>query len=275
MTLVTASIPSPPARWFDVGPLHVHYYALFIILGVVAAIWLTYRRWTARGGDPDLVFEVALWSVIAGLIGGRLYFDITTPGQMGHQWYAPVAVWQGGLGIPGAVLFGALVGAFIVRRRGASVSKFLDAAAPGLPLASGIGRLGNWFNQELFGGPTSLLWGLRIDPQYRPAHYANVTTFQPTFLYELIWDIGLAGLLLWLDARFRMRPPALFSLYVCLYSLIRLVLELLRVDPATVFIGERLNFWVALAGVIAGGAAFVYYQWVRSDAPTQAVPSEI
>jgi prolipoprotein diacylglyceryl transferase len=275
VTLVTASIPSPPARWFDVGPLHVHYYALFIILGVVAAIWLTYRRWTARGGDPDLVFEVALWSVIAGLIGGRLYFDITTPGQMGHQWYAPVAVWQGGLGIPGAVLFGALVGAFIVRRRGASVSKFLDAAAPGLPLASGIGRLGNWFNQELFGGPTSLPWGLRIDPQYRPAHYANVTTFQPTFLYELIWDIGLAGLLLWLDARFRMRPPALFSLYVCLYSLIRLVLELLRVDPATVFMGERLNFWVALAGAIAGGAAFVYYQWVRSDAPTHAVPSEI
>lgn len=274
VTLVTASIPSPSARWFDVGPLHVHYYALLIILGVVAAIWLTYRRWTARGGDPDLVFEVALWSVIAGLIGGRLYFDVTTPGQMGHQWYAPVAVWQGGLGIPGAVLFGALVGAFIVRRRGASVSKFLDAAAPGLPLASGIGRLGNWFNQELFGGPTSLPWGLRIDPQYRPTHYANVTTFQPTFLYELIWDIGLAGLLLWLDARFRMRPPALFSLYVCLYSLIRLVLERLRVDPASVFMGERLNFWVALAGVIAGGAAFVYYQWVRSDAPTHAVPSE-
>jgi prolipoprotein diacylglyceryl transferase len=274
VTLVTASIPSPSARWFDVGPLHVHYYALLILLGVVAAIWLTYRRWTARGGDPDLVFEVALWSVIAGLIGGRLYFDVTTPGQMGHQWYAPVAVWQGGLGIPGAVLFGALVGAFIVRRRGASVSKFLDAAAPGLPLASGIGRLGNWFNQELFGGPTSLPWGLRIDPQYRPTHYANVTTFQPTFLYELIWDLGLAGLLLWLDARFRMRPPALFSLYVCLYSLIRLVLERLRVDPASVFMGERLNFWVALAGVIAGGAAFVYYQWVRSDAPTHAVPSE-
>jgi prolipoprotein diacylglyceryl transferase len=274
VTLVTASIPSPPARWFDVGPLQVHYYALFIILGVVAAIWLTYRRWTARGGDPDLVFEVALWSVIAGLIGGRLYFDITTPGQMGSQWYAPLAVWQGGLGIPGALLLGALVGAFVVRRRGASVSKFLDAVAPGLPLASGIGRLGNWFNQELFGGPTSLPWGVRIDPQFRPTHYANVTAFQPTFLYELIWDFGLAGLLLWVDARFRMRPPALFSLYVCLYSLIRLLLELLRVDPATVFAGERLNFWVALAGVLAGGAAFVYYQWVRSDVPAQAVPSE-
>jgi prolipoprotein diacylglyceryl transferase len=274
VTLVTASIPSPPARWFDVGPLQVHYYALFIILGVAAAIWLTYRRWTARGGDPDLVFEVALWSVIAGLIGGRLYFDITTPGQMGSQWYAPLAVWQGGLGIPGALLLGALVGAFVVRRRGASVSKFLDAVAPGLPLASGIGRLGNWFNQELFGGPTSLPWGVRIDPQFRPTHYANVTAFQPTFLYELIWDFGLAGLLLWVDARFRMRPPALFSLYVCLYSLIRLLLELLRVDPATVFAGERLNFWVALAGVLAGGAAFVYYQWVRSDVPAQAVPSE-
>jgi prolipoprotein diacylglyceryl transferase len=274
VTLVTASIPSPPARWFDVGPLHVHYYALFIILGVVAAIWLTYRRWTARGGDPDLVFEVALWSVIAGLIGGRLYFDITTPGQMGSQWYAPLAVWQGGLGIPGALLLGALVGAFVVRRRGASVSRFLDAVAPGLPLASGIGRLGNWFNQELFGGPTSLPWGVRIDPQFRPTHYANVTAFQPTFLYELIWDFGLAGMLLWVDARFRMRPPALFSLYVCLYALIRLLLELLRVDPSTVFAGERLNFWVALAGVLVGGAAFVYYQWVRSDVPAQAVPSE-
>lgn len=274
VTLVTASIPSPPARWFDVGPLHVHYYALFIILGVVAAIWLTYRRWTARGGDPDLVFEVALWSVIAGLIGGRLYFDITTPGQMGSQWYAPLAVWQGGLGIPGALVLGALVGAFVVRRRGASVSRFLDAVAPGLPLASGIGRLGNWFNQELFGGPTSLPWGVRIDPQFRPTHYANVTAFQPTFLYELIWDFGLAGMLLWVDARFRMRPPALFSLYVCLYALIRLLLELLRVDPSTVFAGERLNFWVALAGVLVGGAAFVYYQWVRSDVPAQAVPSE-
>ena len=218
VTLVTASIPSPPARWFNVGPLHVHYYALFIILGVVAAIWLTYRRWTARGGDPDLVFEVALWSVIAGLIGGRLYFDITTPGQMGSQWYAPLAVWQGGLGIPGALLLGALVGAFVVRRRGASVSRFLDAVAPGLPLASGIGRLGNWFNQELFGGPTSLPWGVRIDPQFRPTHYANVTAYQPTFLYELIWDFGLAGMLLWVDARFRMRPPALFSLYAVSYT---------------------------------------------------------
>jgi len=274
VTLVTASIPSPPAQWFSVGPLHIHYYALCIIIGVVAAIWLTYRRWTARGGDPDLVFEVALWSVIAGLVGGRLYFDITTPGQMGHQWYAPVAIWQGGLGIWGAVLFGALVGAFVVRRRGASVRQFLDAAAPGLPLASGIGRLGNWFNQELFGGPTSLPWGLRIDPQYRPVHYANVTTFQPTFLYELIWDIGLAGLLLWLDARFRIRPPALFCLYVCLYCVMRLLLELLRVDPASVFLGERLNFWVALVGIVGGGAAFAYFQWWRSDVPAEAVPAK-
>jgi prolipoprotein diacylglyceryl transferase len=271
--LVTASIPSPTSRWFSLGPLHVHYYALFIIAGIGAAIWLTHHRWTTQGGDPDLVFEVALWSVVAGLIGGRLYFDVTTPDQMGHQWYAPLAIWQGGLGIWGAVLVGVLVGAFVVRRRGASVSRFLDAAAPGLPLASGIGRLGNWFNQELFGGPTSLPWGLRIDPQYRPAHYANVTTFQPTFLYELIWDVGLAGLLLWLDAHFRIRQPALFCLYVCLYCAIRLVLELLRVDPAAIILGERLNFWVALAGIIGGGAAFAYFQWLRSDAPGEAVPA--
>jgi prolipoprotein diacylglyceryl transferase len=261
--IVTASIPSPPSRWFHVGPLVIHYYALFIILGVVAAIWITLRRWTAQGGSPDLVYEVALWSVIAGLIGGRLYFDITTPDQMGHQWYAPVAVWQGGLGIWGAVLVGTLVGAFVVWRRGASVTAFMDAAAPGLPLASGIGRLGNWFNQELFGGPTSLPWGLRIDAAFRPAAYVTSTTFQPTFLYEMIWDIALAVFLLVLSARVRIRPPGLFCLYVCLYCLIRLVLELLRVDPATVILGERLNFWVALIGIIGGGAAFVYVQWVR------------
>lgn len=270
--IAEASIPSPPARWFDVGPLHIHYYALFIIAGIVAAVWLTYRRWTARGGNPDLVYEVALWSVIAGLIGGRLYFDITTPDQMGHQWYAAAAVWQGGLGIPGAVLFGTLTGAFVVHRRGASISEFMDAAAPALPLASGIGRLGNWFNQELFGGPTSLPWGLKIDPAYRPAHYANVSTFQPTFLYEMLWDFGLAGLLIWLGAHYRIRPPALFCLYVCLYSLIRLLLELLRVDPATMILGERLNFWVALAGVIGGAAFFVWVQFYRT-APTSPVPS--
>jgi prolipoprotein diacylglyceryl transferase len=261
--IVTASIPSPPSRWFHVGPLVIHYYALFIILGVVAAIWITYRRWTAQGGNPDLVFEVALWSVIAGLIGGRLYFDITTPDQMGSQWYAPIAVWQGGLGIWGAVLCGTLVGAFVVWRRGASVTEFMDAAAPGLPLASGIGRFGNWFNQELFGGPTSLPWGLRIDVAFRPVTYARYTTFQPTFLYEMIWDIALAVFLLVLSGRVRIRPPGLFCLYVCLYCLIRLLLETLRVDPATVILGERLNFWVALVGIIGGAAAFAYFQWVR------------
>jgi len=271
--ILTASIPSPPWRWFHVSRLQVHYYALFIILGAMAGVWVTYRRWTKQGGDPDLVFEVALWSIIAGLIGGRLYFDITTPDQMGHQWYAPIAIWHGGLGIWGAVLAGALVGAFIVHHRGASVTEFMDAVAPALPLASGIGRLGNWFNQELFGGPTSLPWGLRIDPQYRPSRYANVSTFQPTFLYEMVWDLALAGLLLGLSARFRIHPPALFCLYVCLYCVIRMLMELLRVDPASVFLGERLNFWVALAGVIVGGALFVYFQWLRPSPTRPAVAS--
>jgi prolipoprotein diacylglyceryl transferase len=266
---VGASIPSPPARWFDIGPLHVHYYALFIIAGIAAAVWLTYRRWTRQGGDGDLVFEVALWSVIAGLIGGRLYFDITTPDQMGSQWYAPAAVWQGGLGIPGALLIGMLAGGFVVHRRGVSVARFADAVAPALPLGSAIGRFGNWFNQELFGGPTSLPWGLRIDQQFRPAKYVTDTTFQPTFLYEMLWDLALCGLLIGLGARFRIRPPALFALYVCLYSLIRMLLEMLRVDPASVFLGERLNFWVALAGVVAGGAWFIWAQFLRPE-PTAA-----
>ncbi len=268
--IIAASIPSPSSRSITLGPLHIHYYALCIIIGVVIAVWLTYRRWTSQGGNPDLVYEVALWSIPAGLIGGRLYFDLTTPDQMGHQWYAPIAVWQGGLGIWGAIACGAGAGAFVVRRRGASVMAFLDAAAPGIPIASGIGRLGNWFNQELFGGPTNLPWGLRIDPQYRPATYVTRTTFQPTFAYELVWDIGLGVLLLVLSSKMRIRPPALFCLYVCLYSAMRCVLELVRVDPATLIAGERLNFWIALIGVLGGGALAWYFQWRRPESAVAA-----
>jgi prolipoprotein diacylglyceryl transferase len=204
-----------------------------------------------------LDFEVALWSTIAGVIGGRLYFDIATPDQMGHQWYAPIAVWQGGLGIWGAVLLGGLVGAFIVHRRGVSVSLFMDAAAPALPLASGIGRLGNWFNQELFGGPTSLPWGQRIDPHYRPSHYATVSTF----LYKMLLDFALAAFLPVLSAL--PDPPALFCLYVCVYCVIRLLMGLLRVDPASVFFGERLNSSVARTRVTAGGVLFALFQRLR------------
>lgn len=269
MIALTAAISAPPGNRFLLGPLTIHYYALTVIAGIATGVWITYVRWRARGGDPDLVLTVSLWAVFAGFVGGRLYFDITTPDQMGHQWYAPIAIWQGGLGIWGGVLFAVIAGAIVVRRRGASVPAFMDAVAPAILVGQAIGRLGNYFNQELFGGPTNLPWGLNVDPAYRPAQYTAFSTFQPTFLYELLWNVGLAGLLILIERRFRIRPPGLFALYVCLYCVGRLWWELLRVDPAQQILGERLNFWVAVTGIIGAGVAFAVIQW-RGKAATHA-----
>jgi prolipoprotein diacylglyceryl transferase len=151
-------------------------------------------------------------------------------------------------------------GAIVVHRRGASVPRFLDAVAPAIPLGHGVGRLGNWFNQELFGGPTDLPWGLEVDPAFRPERYAADTTFHPTFLYEMLWNFALAGLLIVIGRRMRIRPPGLFCLYVSIYCLGRAFWELLRVDPAQEILGLRLNFWVSIVGVVAGAVAFVIVQ---------------
>lgn len=267
-----ASIPAPSVRDISIGPLDIRLYALCLLAGVVVATWLTMRRWKAIGGDPDLVLEVALWSVLAGLVGGRLYHDITSWNELGSQWYAPIAIWQGGLGIWGGVLAGVLVGAYVVRRRGASITAMMDAAAPGILIAQGIGRLGNYFNQELFGGPTDLPWGLEVDPNRRPAAYPDNPTFHPTFFYEMLWNFGGAALLIWLGHRFRIRPPGIFCLYVAIYSLGRIFEEQLRVDPSRHFLGQRLNFYVALALFIGGTAAFVWTQRRRPPDARVAAP---
>ena len=193
-----AYIPSPPITGFHIGPLFLHFYALMYLVGIAVAIVLTRRRWRAVGGDPELVGEIALWAVPAGIIGGRIYFDVTTPMDIPHVWYGPFALWSGGLGIWGGVLAGGLVGVWRLRRRGVSPALFADAMAPGLLMAQGIGRIGNYFNKELFGRPTSLPWGLEIPYQYRvqggiPAADLHFSTFQPTFLYELIFDFAWAG----------------------------------------------------------------------------------
>ena len=200
-----AYLPSPPINSFHIGPLDVHFYALAYLVGIAVAVILTRRRWRAVGGDPELVGEIALWVVPAGIIGGRIYFDITTPMDIPHVWYGPFAVWSGGLGIWGGVLVGGLVGIWRLRRRGVSPALFADAMAPGLLIAQGIGRIGNYFNKELFGRPTSLPWGLEIPYQYRvsggiPAADLHFATFQPTFLYELIFDFAWAGVLIWLGS---------------------------------------------------------------------------
>jgi prolipoprotein diacylglyceryl transferase len=257
---VLASIPSPSSNGVHLGPLFVHAYGLAYVLAVAAAVAITSKRWEARGGSRTLVHEVAMWGFPAGLVGGRLYHLATSWNEVPHHWWGPFAIWKGGLGIWGGIALGTLAGLLVLHRRRADIPAFLDAAAPGLLVAQAIGRVGNYFNQELFGGPTSLPWGLEIDPAHRPPGYAHYATFQPTFLYELLWNLALAGALVWLGRRGRVRAPGLFALYVAGYSGFRIFEELLRVDPAHHVLGLRLNFFVATLLCAAGLAWFARIQ---------------
>jgi prolipoprotein diacylglyceryl transferase len=260
-----AFIPSPSFNGLHIGPLFVHAYGLAYVFAVIAAIIITRRRWTARGGDPTLVNEVALWGFPAGLIGGRLYFDLTTSNLVPPHWWGPIAIWQGGLGIWGGIAAGSIAGIWVLRRRGADVHAFMDAVAPSLLVAQAIGRIGNYFNQELFGGPTTLPWGLQISPAHRPAGYLQYATFHPTFLYELIWNLALAAVLVRLGRRRTIKSPGLFALYVAGYSLGRIGEELLRVDPAHHILGLRLNLYVATLLCLAGATWFLRIQHPRGS----------
>ena len=256
-----AAIPSPETNGLHLGPFFVHAYGLAYLVALVAGVAIIARRWERAGGDRALVYEVALWAFPAGIVGGRLYFDLTSSDLVPAHWWGPFAVWDGGLGIWGGIAAGTAVGLIVLRRRGADIPRFMDAAAPGLLVGQAIGRIGNYFNQELFGGPTGLPWGLRIDPAHRPPGYEQFTTFHPTFLYELIWNFGLAGALVWLGNHFRIRPPGLFALYVAGYSFARIWEELLRVDPAHHIFGLRLNFYVAVVLCLGGLAWFAQLQY--------------
>jgi prolipoprotein diacylglyceryl transferase len=242
---VLASIPSPGDNSIQVGPVELRAYGLAIALGVLAAIGIARRRWAARGGDPDDIGVIALWAIPAGLVGARLYHVITDWHRFeGRRWDIP-AVWEGGLGIPGGLAAGVLAGVWVARRRGLPVAGLLDVAAPAIPVAQAIGRLGNWFNQELFGRPTDLPWGLEIDAAHRPAGYGDVATFHPTFLYEGLWSLGLAAVLVVVERRWHPRPGQLFVGYVAGYAAGRLWVEALRIDPATHVLGVRVNIWVS------------------------------
>ena len=257
-----AFIPSPSSNGFYIGPLFVHAYGLAYVFAVAAAIVVTRWRWKRMGGDPNLPQETALWAFPAGLIGGRIYFLITTPSQVPPHWWGPFAIWKGGLGIWGGIAGGALVGILYIRRRlpRGDVVRFADATAPALLVAQAIGRIGNYFNQELFGKPSTLPWALKIDPAHRPPGFARFATFQPTFLYELLWDLSLAGFLIWLSMHRRIRAPGIFALYVAGYSGFRIFEETLRIDYSNHILGERLNFWIALLLCLAGLLAFVAIQ---------------
>jgi prolipoprotein diacylglyceryl transferase len=244
-----AYIPSPSRGVVHLGPIPLRGYALCIILGVFVAVWLANKRWVARGGQAGTVGDIAVWAVLFGLVGGRLYHVVTTYepyfGKDGHPLDA-LKVWQGGLGIWGAVALGA-VGAWIgCRRRGVPLPAYADAAAPGIVLAQAVGRWGNWFNQELFGKPTTLPWGLKIDVDHRPAGSLDVATYHPTFLYESLWCVVVALVVLWADRRFRLGHGRAFALYVALYTPGRFYTEWLRIDEAHHILGLRLNDWTAL-----------------------------
>jgi prolipoprotein diacylglyceryl transferase len=265
---VPAFIPSPSANGFHIGPLFLHAYGIAYVFAVSAAILISRIRWERRGGDRELVYEVAIWGFPAGIIGGRIYFIITTFSQMPQHWWGPFAIWDGGLGIWGGIAGGAAAGIWRLRRRGVNVREFMDVAAPALLVAQAIGRIGNYFNQELFGKPTTLPWGLEISPAHRPAGFLQYKTFQPTFLYELIFDVALACFLMWLGARRRqgseqrlIKSPGLFALYVAGYSGFRMFEETLRIDYSHHILGLRLNFFVALVLCVAGLLWFARIQW--------------
>jgi prolipoprotein diacylglyceryl transferase len=255
-----AYIPSPSRGVVHLGPLPLRAYAACILLGAVVAVWLGDKRWVARGGKKGFVAEVATTAVPAGLVGARLYHVLTS--DQSHYLSHPIdalKIWQGGLGIWGGIAGGALGAWWVLRKHGVPFLAFADALAPCLPVAQAIGRFGNYFNQELFGRPTTLPWGLKIDVAHRPAGYSSFATFHPTFAYEALWDLGVAGLVLWADRRWQLGRGRAFALYVAAYCVGRGWIEALRIDDAHKLLGIRLNDFTA--GLLF--LAAVTYLWVR------------
>ncbi|WP_416873471.1 prolipoprotein diacylglyceryl transferase [Kitasatospora sp. SC0581] len=255
-----AYIPSPSRGVLYLGPIPLRAYAFCIILGVVVAVWLGSKRWVARGGAKHTVGDIAVWAVPFGLVGGRLYHVITDGGRLyfaeGKNPWDALKIWEGGLGIWGAVALGA-VGAWIgARRRGVPLPAYADAIAPGIALAQALGRWGNYFNQELYGRSTTLPWGLEIDKTL-PNGEVVKGVYQPTFLYESLWCVGVALLVIWADRRFTLGHGRAFALYVAAYTVGRFWIEWLRIDDAHVYFGLRLNDWVSIAVFVGAVAYFV------------------
>jgi prolipoprotein diacylglyceryl transferase len=260
---LVAFIPSPDSGAIHIGPFQLRAYGLMIALGVIAAVWLTGKRVVARGiGTAEDVAAIALWAVPAGIIGARIYHVITDPELFRGQWYRAFYIWEGGLGIWGGIGLGVVVGLWVAKRRGLPLLPMLDCVAPALALAQAIGRWGNYWNQELFGRPTTLPWGLEIDVRHRPTGYEQYATFHPTFLYESLWNLALCGVLLLIDRRHRLRPGRLFVVYVVGYTFARFFIERMRIDTANKILGLRVNEWVS-ALMFLGGVVFLAVDWWR------------
>ncbi|MEM8923238.1 MAG: prolipoprotein diacylglyceryl transferase [Actinomycetota bacterium] len=252
---IVASIPSPSANGISVGPLELRAYGFLIALGVIAGVWLAGRRLAEFGLNPEIIANLAIWVLPAGIIGARAYFVLTNWGRFSDDLGSAVRLWEGGLGIPGGVALGAAVGVWRMRRDDIPLPPVFTAVALGLPLGQIIGRWGNWFNQELYGRPTDLPWGLEIDEAHRLTGYEAFETFHPTFAYEIIWNIGLLGFLLWVDRKNVLKPGALFAVYLIGYGIGRTLIETVRIDPVNSFLGIRLHIW---AMVVFMAIAVVY-----------------
>jgi prolipoprotein diacylglyceryl transferase len=261
------SIPSPSTNIWYIGAFPLRAYALCIIAGIIVALVIATRRWRARGGTADSMELMVVVGVPFGIVGARLYHVITDYQLYfgpGRQPLDALKIWQGGLGVWGAIAFGVLGGYLVARRRKIAFPAVLDAIAPAILVAQAIGRLGNWFNQELFGRPTTLPWGLEIATDYRPAGYTQFATFHPTFLYEILWSLAAALLLVWLDRRFRLGHGKVFALYVMLYCAGRFWIEALRIDTVNEIGGFRLNNYTALIGFVV---ALVWFIWLIRNRP--------
>ena len=264
---MTLFIPSPTISYFSLGPITIHIYALCLIAGIFAAWTLGVRRWRARGGTTESFETVLLWAIPLGIVGARIYHVLTHlsdyfgPGADQHWW----AIWEGGIAIYGAIGGGALAAYVVARQQKIAFAALADSLAPGIALGQAIGRWGNWFNQELYGGPTTLPWGLEIDPAHRMPGYEQYATFHPTFLYESVWNLAVMSVLLWVDRKFTLGRGKVFALYLALYGFGRFFTEGMRTDPSDTMFGPlRQNQFAALL-ICAGGIAL--FAWLAKFRP--------
>jgi prolipoprotein diacylglyceryl transferase len=264
MIALLASIPSPPINDFDIGPLRVTFYGILVMTGVVVAWLVTRNRFVARGGDAEIAERIVIRVVIWGFIGARIAYVSTHLSRFEGEWWKVIAIWEGGIAMFGGLTAGAIAMYVYVKKWGASFPDFLDSVAPAVPLAQAIGRWGNYFNQELFGTPTELPWGLEIDAENRPPQYAEFETFHPTFLYESILNLGLALLIIWIGNRYPSMRGRLIGVYFLGYGAIRFVMELIRTDTTFRLFGLSRNGWVSIAAMILG-AIVLWWRGLRVE----------
>lgn len=263
-----AYLPSPSRGVWHLGPLPVRAYALCIVLAVIVAVWMTSRRYLRAGGEPGVIIDVATWAVPLGLVGARVYsvvtdYELYFGGR--RDWVNVFKVWDGGIGMPGAIAFG-LAGTWIAcRRAGVPLAPVAEAAAPSIAVGQAIGRWGNWFNQELYGRPSRLPWALQISPAHRLPGYESFATFQPAFLYESVWDLLTAAAVIWAARRFRLAGDRAFALYVALYAVGTFATQSIRIDYSHHIAGLRINQWVALAAFILAATYLVRARRTRKD----------